>query len=101
LICLGDMPLVTAAHLDALIAAFTAAGDAAIVVPTCERKRGNPVLWPRRYFAEVSALTGDVGARSVIERHADRVHLVALDDPAILADVDTPEALAVLRAGPA
>jgi molybdenum cofactor cytidylyltransferase len=97
LICLGDMPLVTAAHLDALIGAAAQAGGDAILVPTCERKRGNPVLWPRRDFAEIAALTGDVGARALLERHADRVQLVALDDPAILTDVDTPDALAALR----
>lgn len=96
-ICLGDMPRVIAAHLDAVIAAARDAGDSAIVVPTCERKRGNPVLWPRRYFAEIGALTGDVGARALIERHADDVHLVAIDDPAILLDVDTPAALAALQ----
>ncbi|HVV88143.1 MAG TPA: NTP transferase domain-containing protein, partial [Kofleriaceae bacterium] len=98
LVCLGDMPRVTAAHLDALIAAFDPDGDATIVVPTCERKRGNPVLWGRRHFAEIGDLRGDVGARALIERHADQVRLLALDDPAILLDVDTPEALAAARA---
>ena len=97
LVCLGDMPRLAAHHLDAVIAAGRAAGDAAIVVPTCERKRGNPVLWPRRYFDAIAELTGDVGARALIERHADAVHTVALDDPAILVDVDTPAALAALR----
>ncbi|MEO8552459.1 MAG: NTP transferase domain-containing protein, partial [Kofleriaceae bacterium] len=52
MICLGDMPRLTAGHLDALIAAFTAADDDhAIVVPTFERKRGNPVVWGRAHFA--------------------------------------------------
>jgi len=97
LIVLGDMPMITAAHLDALITAVGDAGDDAILVPTCERKRGNPVLWPQHDFAEIAALTGDVGARALLERHADRVRLVPLDDPAILTDVDTPEALAALR----
>jgi molybdenum cofactor cytidylyltransferase len=97
LICLGDMPLVTAAHLDALIDAARSDDGDAIVVPTCRRKRGNPVLWPARDFAEIATLTGDVGARALLERHAERVRLVELDDPAILADVDTPDALAALR----
>jgi molybdenum cofactor cytidylyltransferase len=92
------MPRVTADHLATLIAAFEVASDeGAVVVPTCERKRGNPVLWGRRRFAEIAALTGDVGARGIIERNADRVTWVAIDDPAILVDVDTPEALEKLR----
>ncbi len=93
----GDMPLVTGAHLDAIVSSFGSASRDAIVVPTCERKRGNPVLWPRRFFDEIAALTGDVGARALLDRHADEIELVALDDPAILTDVDTPEALSALR----
>ncbi|MEO8704599.1 MAG: NTP transferase domain-containing protein [Kofleriaceae bacterium] len=97
LVCLGDMPRITSAHLAALLAAFAdAADDGTIVVPTHERKRGNPVLWGRRRFAEIATLAGDVGARALIERHPDAVRWVALDD-AILVDVDTPEALAGLR----
>ena len=97
LICLADMPRLGPAHLDAVIEAYRAGEPTQIIVPTCDRKRGNPVLWPRHYFAEIAALTGDVGARSLIERHADHVRLFALDDPAILVDVDTPAALDELR----
>lgn len=97
-VMLGDMPRVAAEHLDALIEAFsTAHDDLTIVVPTCDRKRGNPVLWGRGHFAEIAGLAGDVGARALIERHASDVRTVAIDDPAILLDVDTPEALASLR----
>jgi molybdenum cofactor cytidylyltransferase len=94
LICLGDMPRVRAAHLDAIAAAAT--DGVHIVVPTHEHKRGNPVLLGRAVFAEVLALRGDVGARSLIERHADRVRTVAIDDPAVLTDVDTRAQLAAL-----
>jgi molybdenum cofactor cytidylyltransferase len=55
------------------------------------------VLLRRAVFAEVLALRGDVGARSLIERHADRVRAVAIDDPALLVDVDTAAELAGLR----
>jgi molybdenum cofactor cytidylyltransferase len=97
LICLGDMPRIRGAHLDAIMAGFEPGLDGSIVVPTCERKRGNPVLWARRYFAEMASLEGDVGARGLLARYADQVRTVAIDDPAILLDVDTPEALAELR----
>ena len=99
LICLGDMPRLRPAHFNAVIDAFRAGDPAEIVVPTFDRKRGNPVLWPRCYFAEIAALSGDVGARALIDRHADHVRLVAIDDSAILVDVDTPAALAELRRG--
>lgn len=99
LICLGDMPRVTSAHLDRLMTAFDPVA-APIVVPTCERKRGNPVLWAHRYFPELRELRGDVGARGLLEQHAEQVVFLPLEDPAILLDVDTPQALAALRASP-
>ncbi len=97
MICLGDMPKLTAAHLDALIGAFASADDErAIVVPTFERKRGNPVVWGSAHFAAIGELVGDVGARALIERNLADVRMLALEDAAILIDVDTPEALAAL-----
>jgi molybdenum cofactor cytidylyltransferase len=97
LICLGDMPLVTPAVLDRLIAAFNPLEGRAICVPTWNGKRGNPVLWDRRFFAEIAGLAGDVGAKHLIGEHADLVAEIAMPDDAVLTDVDTPEALTSLR----
>jgi molybdenum cofactor cytidylyltransferase len=94
LVGLGDMPRVQPAHIDRLIEAFDPAGPATIVVPVHERKRGHPVLWSSRHFAEMRKLGGDVGARGLLERHADAVRAVPIDDAAIHLDVDTPEMLA-------
>ncbi len=99
LVLLGDMPRITGAHLDRLIAVFAAQRDSAIVVPTHEGRRGNPVLWPRADFAEMLRLEGDAGAGRLIAAHAERVHAVDLGTDAIFADVDTPEALAQMRGG--
>ena len=96
-ICLGDMPRVSAALVDRLIAAFDPARGRAICVPTHQGKRGNPVLWAARYFAEMQAISGDVGARHLIGEHAEAVCEVDWDDDAALVDIDTPEALAALR----
>jgi molybdenum cofactor cytidylyltransferase len=95
-ICLGDMPLVKREHIDALAARFDAEGDHTIYVPTFERKRGNPILWARRHFAEMAALAGDVGAKALLDQHADAVELVPVDDAGVTVDVDTPEALRAL-----
>jgi molybdenum cofactor cytidylyltransferase len=97
LICLGDMPLVTPAVLDRLIAAFNPDEGRAVCVPTWNGKRGNPVLWDRRFFAEMADLAGDVGAKHLIGEHAGLVAEVAMPDDAVLTDIDTPEALAALR----
>lgn len=83
-VLLGDMPRITASHLLQLEAAFADN----IVVPTHQGQRGNPVLWSKSYFPQILALTGDVGARSLIRAPIT----VELDD-AVLFDVDTPDAL--------
>ncbi len=95
-VVLGDMPMVTAAHIDSLIAAFDPARGN-IVVPVKGDRRGNPILWPRALFAEMQQVQGDVGARELLKIHAERVERVPCDDDAIFADVDTPDALRALE----
>lgn len=97
LICLGDMPLISGRHIDRLIAAFNPLEGRAIIVPTRRGKRGNPVLWSKRFFPEMAELAGDVGAKHLIGEHAELVAEVEMDDDAILVDIDTPEALEALR----
>ena len=97
IVCLGDMPLITGRDLDKLIAAFNPLEGRAIVVPVRNGKRGNPVLWARRFFPEMAALAGDVGARHLIGEHADLVAEVEMDSDSVLVDIDTPDALAALR----
>ncbi|MBM3516901.1 MAG: hypothetical protein FJX56_03240 [Alphaproteobacteria bacterium] len=98
LICLGDMPRITAQHLDQLTRAFIEHDGRAICVPVFDGKRGNPVLWPAAYFGELGALTGDSGARHLLAEHAAEVWEVTMADAAIHEDIDTPEALAAARA---
>jgi molybdenum cofactor cytidylyltransferase len=92
LIVLGDMPGVTAADLDRLIAAFAKAGGAAIVRATHNGKRGNPVILPKSLFPEVQKLEGDTGARHIVESEGNAVVDVEIGTGASV-DVDTPEAL--------
>jgi len=97
-VLLGDMPQVRAALIDRLVGAFDPERGALVVVPTIDGKRGNPVVWSRRFFPELMALDGDVGARHLIGRYAEAVTEVALTDQAALIDVDTPEALSKVKA---
>jgi molybdenum cofactor cytidylyltransferase len=97
-VCLGDMPHVRAALIDKLISAFDPERGALVVLPTLDGKRGNPVVWSRRFFPELMALEGDVGARHMIGRYAEAVTEVPVTDPSALVDVDTPEALSRVKA---
>ncbi|MCY4285692.1 MAG: molybdopterin-binding/glycosyltransferase family 2 protein [Thiotrichales bacterium] len=99
-ICLGDMPLVTSTHIDRLAAAFDPAEGREICVPVFEGKRGNPVLFARRFFDEIAGVRGDVGARHLIGEYEEYVCEVAMDDRAVLVDVDSPQALRDIGGGP-
>jgi len=98
IVCLGDMPHVDARLIDRLLAAFDPERGALVVVPTLAGKRGNPVVWSRRFFPDLSALAGDVGARGLIASYPEAVVEVAMADDAALIDIDTPDALDAVRA---
>jgi molybdenum cofactor cytidylyltransferase len=95
-VLLGDMPQVTPALIDGLIDTWIAAGRPAAVVPTYDGRRGNPVLLSAALAPEIAKLTGDAGAGALL-RARDDVHELPVTAASILADIDTPEALAALR----
>jgi molybdenum cofactor cytidylyltransferase len=97
LLLLGDMPEITPALLDRMIAAFSPADGRAICVAVHGHTRGNPVLWGKTFFSEIDDLKGDAGAKHLIAAHEDLVCEIEAD-AAVLRDIDTPEALAELRA---
>jgi molybdenum cofactor cytidylyltransferase len=98
IICLGDMPQVDAALINRLIAVLDPDRGALVVIPTIDGKRGNPVVWSRRFFPDLMALEGDVGARGLIGGYQEAVVEVPVTGKAAMTDVDTPDALATLRA---
>lgn len=92
LILLGDMPQVSPELLRAIQRAYNPLEGRAIVLPMAGGKRGNPALFDRRFFAEMLALDGDVGARHIIAGNAEMVVDVPAEAREIFVDVDTPEA---------
>jgi len=98
IVCLGDMPQVDSAMIDRLIGALDPDNGALVAVPSIDGKRGNPVVWSRRFFPDLMAVEGDVGARYLIGRYPEAVVEVPLNGTAALTDVDTPEALEAVKA---
>ena len=96
-VSLGDMPNVTPQVIERLAESHLRQPDALAVVPTLFGHRGNPVLLARAIFPAVSLLSGDRGARRLLDEAGNRVVEVPFEDPAIAIDVDTPEALKALR----
>ncbi len=98
-VCLGDMPLIDAHLIDRLIEAFAPDRGNLIAVPVSDGRRGNPVLWSRRFFDELMTLDGDIGARHLIAKHNQAVAEVPVEGHGAFLDIDTPEALAAARQG--
>ncbi|MGC2111120.1 MAG: NTP transferase domain-containing protein [Candidatus Korobacteraceae bacterium] len=87
LVVLADQPFVRPATLNQLIEGYIESG-AQIAIPTYRGFRGNPVLLDRSVFAEVMALTGDVGCRAIFGSHTEGIVKVPADDVGVLLDID-------------
>jgi molybdenum cofactor cytidylyltransferase len=85
---LGDQPLLGAETINLLLARFREA-DKGICVPVWGRRRGNPVIFARRYYDEVLAVRGDRGAREIIDAHPRDILPVAINDPRCFLDLDS------------
>jgi molybdenum cofactor cytidylyltransferase len=95
LVTLADVPFGPSLVLPAVVQRFRK-GAAEIVTPSYRGTPGHPVLFARAILPELRALTGDRGARSIVERDPARCETLELDmDPP--RDVDTPADLARLR----
>lgn len=95
LFLLGDQPLVTVQTLHHLVSAFQTS-DHWILAPCFKGQRGNPVLVASPLFDRLTQPAGDAGARVLFKEFRHRMHCLAVDDPGIVRDVDTPEDYAAL-----
>jgi molybdenum cofactor cytidylyltransferase len=87
-IALGDMPEIGPEVYRTLAGKFT---QRSIIVPLHKGARGHPVLFCKSHSPELSALSGDEGARSLLRRHARCIAEVETANPGVLRDVDTRE----------
>lgn len=98
LIGLGDLPGLRASAIEGILAAASAEGmQEQIVIPTFEGRRGHPVLFGRAFWPALAALSGDEGAKGIVEAAGEAVVDVEAETDAILADLDTPEDFATWR----
>jgi molybdenum cofactor cytidylyltransferase len=95
LLALGDEPTIDRATVASVIERFRA-GGASIVLPAYDEAPEHPVLFERSTLPELLKLTGDRGARAVIDADPRRVAIVGAQGPRP-ADIDTPADLARLR----
>jgi molybdenum cofactor cytidylyltransferase len=95
LIALCDQPAFSAAVIAQLLAAQRATGRS-IVASRYAGRHGAPALLLRAHFAALAALTGETGARDLL--NGDPAHVTSVELPALAQDLDTPADLAALRA---
>lgn len=86
-IFLADMPSIHRDSLETLIAHSSANN---IVLPSYQGKRGHPVLFGRDLWPQLTTLSGDTGAKQVLQQNPSAVRIVELNDPGVLQDIDTP-----------
>jgi len=97
----ADMPDLTTDDFDLLIAKVkTTAADRIVQAASTAGRPGHPVVFPRTYFPEIASLSGDSGAKRILQTHAECVVFVALPEEHAITDLDTPEAWADWRANP-
>lgn len=86
IVALGDMPSIAPATIQRVADALR--GGAGIAAPSCRGVRGHPVGFAARLYRELSVLTGDAGARSVMQAHRGELVVIECADPGVVYDID-------------
>jgi len=89
MICLGDMPYITADNYNMLIENYQ---EDKIIAPTMDGKVGNPIIFSNSYFEKLLKLSGDKGAKKIMKEYPEHVIEVDVGSTAIFNDIDTPDA---------
>lgn len=97
LIALADMPRIRPATIRTVAEAL--ASGAALCAPYYDGRRGHPVAFSVEFGPALRALSGDEGARSILQAHADCLHRIDVDDPGVVFDINVPGELLGLAAG--
>ncbi|HEC85590.1 MAG: nucleotidyltransferase family protein [Candidatus Parabeggiatoa sp. nov. 2] len=95
LIALADMPFIQSVTIQKLTTLLRQGAD--IVAPTYQGKRGHPVGFSHQFGTQLSKLTGDKGARLVLQPHQTQITLFPSSDAGIHWDIDTPQDLVLNR----
>lgn len=95
LIMLGDMPYIRTDHILKLIQAYDRAAanfnPRPIIIPAFGHKRGNPLIWHHSYFKEFQNLSGDKGAKRLLQHYEDYICPVDMGEEGLFRDIDTME----------
>lgn len=91
MVALADMPYIQPTIYTQVSASISS--GKLICAPEYRSKRGHPVGFSHSLYSELLMLKKDVGAKSLINKYRDRLHLVSVDTDSILRDIDSPNDL--------
>jgi molybdenum cofactor cytidylyltransferase len=86
IVALADMPRVQPSTIATIAGAISS--GATVAAPEYRGERGHPVAFSHALRSELLGLSGDRGARALLERHRDKIRLIECDDSGVLLDVD-------------
>jgi molybdenum cofactor cytidylyltransferase len=90
IVCLADMPHIQSETIAQIINARLGDTNRHFIVPVFNNQRGNPVLIAHPYFEAINHLSGDVGARNLIQDNPESTYELAVSDSGVLKDYDLP-----------
>jgi molybdenum cofactor cytidylyltransferase len=89
---LADQPMINSDTIDRILDQFHNS-DKDICVPVFEGRRGTPTIFKRSIYEEIMMIDGDIGARNIIAKKAERVLYAKINDPKCFFDIDSKEDL--------
>jgi molybdenum cofactor cytidylyltransferase len=89
LVALADMPGLTTALVNALIAKFSSAPTSIVFPEAHDGRRGHPIIWPSALFSALLAVQGDVGGKAILAQYKTLWNPLPCDDTGAFADIDT------------
>jgi len=87
-ICLGDMPMVNKNIYNLLI---KSKNNKEIIVPTYKGQQGNPVLFNKSMKEKIIGITGDVGAKKILELNKDKILNLEINDQSVVKSFNTQD----------
>ena len=85
-ICLGDMPMVSHDIYDQLI---KSKDKKKIIIPTYKGQQGNPVLFDRSMKEKIAEITGDSGAKKILDKNREKIFNFEINNETILKNYNT------------
>lgn len=92
IICLGDMPGVSASTYSKIRNSLIEQEDK-IIVPLYKGKKGNPIGIPRKFYGKLKKISGDEGFKQLFSQLKKNINFIEIDDRYILKDIDTKKDL--------